>query len=628
MRKKTLRTRIMCSLLALVFLASLFQGSVPSVEAANTATIPVTIGNQTYQVTPGQNVTVNTPGGTTTYNVRFVDGKPVALDMTQVSSIIFGDAGSGASAGTTTSKPATTSKPTTQTSGSTAQQSTQTTQTTTTTSSNNGQMTWNEFQKANAGKGMSGSEMSQAWKDYKAGNTTTAAQTSGSTTQTSSTAAQQSTNTTQSSAPTAQTGASAPQASVAEGATTSSTSSQSTTKAWDPAKHPRDPQTGRFISHEEAIARGLMDPADATTTSSSSSQSSQTTQTTETTQTSQTSGSEAAQSPTTESGSSAQTAQASTESTAASGEKTKTSIGDKFKSGYQTGKNLTNAGFQNVKDSLKSGFSAKNLLVTAGITVGVDLATQIMRGEQPSLQKAIKTVCCAEFVGGVAGSVLGSAAGSFFVPFLSCVPVVGGALSALAPAFGSVVGSSVGAYMAGDLKNGRFSIKEAFKRVDWVGVTGQAIGSTVGAALGSCLGPVGTVLGGMVGGYFGNWAAHKIAGLFGKGEANLPTISMPSGTGYSGLKVSNTEGITLGGDDVTSVTISDAVVTTSEEEEEQDKAVVAASEDEITAAYIEYTDYYSEYSELIKAGKTSEALEVAQKMNAAKAKYDNLRAGE
>ena len=289
---------------------------------------------------------------------------------------------------------------------------------------------------------------------------------------------------------------------------------------------------------------------------------------------------------------------------------------------------MTNQGFQNVKDSLKSGFSAKNLLVTAGITVGVDLATQIMRGEQPSLQKAIKTVCCAEFVGGVAGSVLGSAAGSFFVPFLSCVPVVGGALSALAPAFGSVVGSSVGAYMAGDIKNGRFSIKEAFRRVDWVGVTGQAIGSTVGAALGSCLGPVGTVLGGMVGGYFGNWAAHKIAGLFGKGEAELPTIKMPSGSSYSGLKIGgSTDGIKLGGDDVTSVTISDPVpATAAEEEEEKDKAVVAASEDEITAAYIEYTDYYSEYSQLIQAGKTNEALEVAQKMNAAKAKYDSLRA--
>ena len=635
MRKKTLRTRIMCSILALAFLVSLFQAPIPAAEAAKTATIPVTIGNQTYQVTPGQNVTVNTPGGTTTYNVRFVDGKPVALDMTQVTSIIFGDAGSGASTGSTStssSKPASTSKPSTstskpasQTSGATAQQSTQTTQTTSTTGSNSGKMTWNEFQKANAGKGMSGSEMSQAWNDYKAGNTT-------STPSTSSSAAQQSTNTTQSSAPTAQTGASAPQASVAEGASSAQTSQSSTTttkKAWDPAKHPRDPQTGRFISHEEAIARGLMDPADATTTSGSSSQSSQssqTTQTTESTQTTQTSGSEATQTASSET--SAQTAQASTEgSAAASGEKTKTSIGDKFKSGYQTGKNLTNQGFQNVKDSLKSGFSAKNLLVTAGITVGVDLATQIMRGEQPSLQKAIKTVCCAEFVGGVAGSVLGSAAGSFFVPFLSCVPVVGGALSALAPAFGSVVGSSVGAYMAGDIKNGRFSIKEAFKRVDWVGVTGQAIGSTVGAALGSCLGPVGTVLGGMVGGYFGNWAAHKIAGLFGKGEAELPTIQMPSGTGFSGLKISGSsnEGITLGGDDVTSVTISDAVVPTVEEEE-KDKAVVAASEDEITAAYIEYTDYYSEYSQLIQSGKTNEALEVAQKMNAAKAKYDSLRA--
>ena len=490
-------------------------------------------------------------------------------------------------------------------------------------------MTWNEFQKANAGKGMSGSEMSQAWKDYKAGNTT-----SNTAAQTSKPATQQSTNTTQSSTPSAQTGASAPQASVAEGAsTTSSSSSQSSTtttkKAWDPAKHPRDPQTGKFISHEEAIARGLMDPADASTTSSSSSQSSQTAQTTESSQTTQTSGSETAQAPAGESGnSSAQTAQATTEQAAApaSGEKTKTSIGDKFKSGYQTGKNLTNQGFQNVKDSLKSGFSAKNLLVTAGITVGVDLATQIMRGEDPSLQKAIKTVCCAEFVGGVAGSVLGSAAGSFFVPFLSCVPVVGGALSALAPAFGSVVGSSVGAYMAGDIKNGRFSIKEAFRRVDWVGVTGQAIGSTVGAALGSCLGPVGTVLGGMVGGYFGNWAAHKIAGFFGKGEANLPTIQMPSSTGFSGLKIGGkTDGITLGGDEVTSVTISDAVVPVAEEEEEKDKAVVAANEDDITAAYIEYTDYYNEYSKLIQAGKTNEALEVSQKMNAAKARYDALR---
>ena len=687
MRKKTLRTRLMCALLSLVFLASLFQAELPSVEAANTATIPITVGGQTFNVTPGQWVTVNTPGGSTSYNVRFVDGKPVALEMSQYQQIIFGEA---ATAGTTTSgsttsgsasqsskpstgssKPSTSgSKPSTsgsssssanQTSGATSQSSKPASsgssssgaaQTSTPASSNGGQMTWNEFQKANAGKGMSGSEMSQAWKDYKASNGTGAGSTNSGAAQTSTNTG--STNTTQAaqtSGATAQTGNTpAPQTSVAEGAATttntgatgtggtqasspSSSSSQTsqTTKTWDPTKHPRDPQTGKFISHEEAIARGLMDPADATTTSSSSSQSSQTAQSGEATQAPATSA-EGAQASTAdgsagvaESGASAQSAQAAqvTEGAATADGKTKPSIGDKFKSGYQTGKNLTNQGFQNVKDSLKSGFSAKNILVTAGITVGVDLATQVMRGENPSLKSALKTVCCAEFVGGVAGSTLGAAAGSFFTPFLSCIPVVGGVLSALAPTFGSVVGSSVGAYLAGDLKNGRFSIKEAFKRVDWVGVAGQTIGSTAGAALGSCLGPVGTVIGGMVGGFLGNWAAHKIAGLFGKGKADLPTISMPTGTTSSGL--STVSSISLGGSDVTSVTISDSVVPEVEEETERESVEAGSVDAEITQAYEDYTALYTEYSQLIQAGKNDEAMAVAQKMNEAKAKYDNLR---
>ena len=485
MRKKTLRTRLMCALLSLVFLASLFQAELPSVEAANTATIPITVGGKTFNVTPGQWVTVNTPGGSTSYNVRFVDGKPVALEMSQYQQIIFGEA---ATAGTTTSgsssqssTPSTgSSKPSTstsstpssganQTSGATSQSSKPATsgsssssaaQTSTPASSNGGQMTWNEFQKANAGKGMSNAEMGQAWKDYKAANGTGAGSTNSGAAQTSTNTG--STNTTQAaqtSGATAQTGNTpAPQTSVAEGAATttntgatgtggtqasspSSSSSQTsqTTKTWDPAKHPRDPQTGKFLSHEEAIARGLMDPADATTTSGSSSQSSQSTQTAQSGEAAPAQGTsaEGAQASTADgsagvadSGASAQSAQAAqaTEGAAAADGKTKTTIGDKFKSGYQTGKNLTNQGFQNVKDSLKSGFSAKNILVTAGITVGVDLATQIVRGENPSLKSALKTVCCAEFVGGVAGSTLGAAAGSFFTPFLSCIPVVGGVL--------------------------------------------------------------------------------------------------------------------------------------------------------------------------------------------------------
>ncbi len=693
MRKKTLR--MISSILTLVFLASLFQAPMP-VEAANTATIPVTVGGQTINVTPGQWVTVNTPGGSTSYNVRFVDGKPVALEMSQYTKLVFGDAASAAgtanagsnttgstgnnaasgaagsntgnagtvdlggsnsgSAAQTSTGAAQTSTPAQQTSTGAAQTSgsaAQTSTTTTTTTTGSKPMTWNEFQKANAGKGMSGSEMGQAWQDYKQTNgitsgssssaaqttSTGAAQTSTGAAQTStptpttsvadgSAAAAQTTTTTTTSTPAAQTStgaaqASTPTTSVADGSAAAAQSSKTST--WNPAKHPRDPQTGKFISHEEAVARGLMDPADANISSNNSSSSQTAQASTDSSAATQNAGAETTTASTETTATSGQAAQAGTDVAAASGE-AKPTIGDKFKAGYETGKNLTNAGFQNVKDSLKSGFSAKNLLVTAGITVGVDLATQVMRGENPSLKSALKTVCCAEFVGGVAGSVIGSAAGSFFVPFLSCIPVVGGALSALAPAFGSIVGSSVGAYTAGDLKNGRFSIKEAFKRIDWVGVTGQAIGSTVGAALGSCLGPVGTVLGGMVGGYFGNWAAQKIAGLFGKGNANLPVVATPVGS--SGNNITTAGTVTLGGADVTSVSVSnDIPVVVADDNDEQKSEGMSGSDVEqaITEAYEEYTDLYTEYSQLIQAGKQQEAIEVAEKMNAAKARYDELR---
>ncbi|RCK78778.1 MAG: hypothetical protein OZSIB_1131 [Candidatus Ozemobacter sibiricus] len=284
---------------------------------------------------------------------------------------------------------------------------------------------------------------------------------------------------------------------------------------------------------------------------------------------------------------------------------------------------MTNQGFENVKNSLKSGFDPKNILVTAGITIGVDLATQIMRGEKPSAKKALKTVCSAEFAGGVVGSVTGAAAGSFFVPFLSAVPVVGGVLAALAPTFGSIVGGSVGAYLAGDLKNGRFSLREAFKRIDWIGVTGQTIGSTLGATLGSALGPVGTILGGIVGGYVGNWAAHKIAGLFGKdrGPAGT-TVSMPTGSnplgGYNGgsVTVGNPTGTTTSGG-----TPSDPVIVIG-----GDAEPVGTYASEVQLAYARYQELYNLYKEMLGQGRQEEALKVAAEMNKAKAEYDRLRA--
>ncbi|MBI3037939.1 hypothetical protein HYY75_02650 [bacterium] len=285
---------------------------------------------------------------------------------------------------------------------------------------------------------------------------------------------------------------------------------------------------------------------------------------------------------------------------------------------------MTNQGFQNVKDSFKAGFSPKGLLTTAAITVGVDLASQMMRGEKPSLKKAVKVVASAEFAGGVVGGVTGAAAGSFFVPFLSAIPVVGGVLSALAPTFGSIVGGTMGAYLAGDLKNGRFSIKQAFKQIDWIGVGGQTIGSTAGAMLGSLIfPPFGTIVGGIVGGYLGNLAAHKIAKLFGKdtrpgyaGSTPMPVGSNPYGGGGS-ITIGGVAGgaeIPVSGDQGAEVTVSGS----------QEPIGTYASE--VQLAYAKYQELYKLYNEMLAQGRQDDAMKVANEMNKAKGEFDRLKA--
>jgi len=656
---------------------------------AATQTIPVRVGGEVLNVTPGQWVSVRSGTQITHYNVRFVNGRPVALEMSQYTKLIFGEgvvgnvsgnAGSQASSpstGSQASKPSTGSQATKPSTGSQgagtpvggsvaddiAQSSSQTSGGKTSGQTSGGKYEQLElpFDKPQTSQGTSGAgnvadDLAQTGGSNAAGNVADdLVQTGGS-----NAAGNVADDLVQTGGSNAagnvaddlvQTGGSNAAGNVADdmiqtgGSSTTTTGSTKTT--WDPARHPRDPQTGRFISHDEAIKRGLMDPPDGYTGGSVADDVAQTGQTgsvaddmaqagqtggsvaDDMAQTGQTGGSVAddmAQTGQT-GGSVADDLAAGTagsvadDAAQASGKPT---VGDKFRAGYEAGKGMTNQGFQNVKDSLKSGFSAKNLLVTAGITVGVDLATQIMRGEKPSVKKALKTVCSAEFAGGVVGAVTGAAAGSFFVPFLSAIPVVGGALSALAPAFGSIVGSSMGAYLAGDLKNGRFSIKEAFKRIDWVGVTGQAIGSTVGAALGSALGPIGTIAGGMIGGYLGNWAAQKIAGLFGRGQANLPELAMPTGGGtsvggFSG-PVTIGNGTTVGGDQAAPTSGEDVVVIGG-----NSGTVVGDYESEVALAYSKYQELYKLYSEMLRQNRQADALAVAEAMNKAKKEYDDLR---
>ncbi len=52
----------------------------------------ITIEGRTYNVNPGQNLTVlDNSGVSTTYNIRFVDGKPVALDLSQYTTLVLGE---------------------------------------------------------------------------------------------------------------------------------------------------------------------------------------------------------------------------------------------------------------------------------------------------------------------------------------------------------------------------------------------------------------------------------------------------------------------------------------------------------------------------------------------------------
>ena len=593
--------KVLSKLLCIVLIAS-FLLEAPLM--AEYSAIKVNVGGQSVNVTPGQWVTVNNGPMTTHYNVRYVNGQPMALEMSQYLKLAFDGSGAAGSAAQAT---------TAATTGSAAN-------------------TGTAAQAADASTAVSGAKAEGSWIKNELNSYGQKVKDSFS---------------------------SGKESGQAFGTKTTEVVKDGAGKVVDTVKTGGS-KIGNLLKSAKDRISNLFKKKPVTPEvkggSSDASQSGQTSQ--EGAQASQ----DAAQSgQTSQEGSQtsqdgAQSGQTSQEGTQASQEASQAgqttqesgSVADadkkgflsnlkdktatKFKSGYETGKAMTGQGVQNVKDSLKSGFSAKNILMTAGITVGVDLATQILSGEKPSLRKAVKTVVSAEFAGGVVGSVTGAAAGSFFTPFLTAIPVVGGVLSALAPTFGSIVGGSVGAYLAGDLKNGRFSIKEAFKQINWVGVAGQTIGSTAGAMLGSMIfPPFGTIIGGIAGGMLGNWAANKLAGLFGKGKNDsygsigMPVGSNPFGGAAAGAQVSGPVSIgsvagSTGGEIPVSGAQSPEITISGE------AAPMGTYSSEVQLAQAKYQELYKLYNEMLTQGRQADAMKVAQEMNKAKAEYESLKA--
>ncbi|MBF0543834.1 MAG: hypothetical protein HQM08_05360 [Candidatus Riflebacteria bacterium] len=196
------------------------------------------------------------------------------------------------------------------------------------------------------------------------------------------------------------------------------------------------------------------------------------------------------------------------------------------------GKKALSQGFQQARESIKQSFSWQNVAITAGTSVAINLASQLMNGQKLSFTEAAKSVASWQFVGNLTGSALGAAAGSVMAPLIQTfvpIPVVGALAGTLLPNLLSLAGGQVGS----GIGSGQ-SLSEALKSLDPVALAGQSAGSIVGAMLGSMI-PipiVGQVLGGIIGGILGEKLFKGIESLFrGSSQplANKVTVPQPLG---------------------------------------------------------------------------------------------------
>ena len=271
-------------------------------------------------------------------------------------------------------------------------------------------------------------------------------------------------------------------------------------------------------------------------------------------------------------------------------------------------------GVQNAGSSLKNSFSVKNIAMTAGTSIAINLASQLMHGEKVSLKTAAKAVASMEFVGNFVGSSLGAAAGQLVVPLVrTFVPgIVGTLAGALIPSVTSLVGGNLGSSIGAGK-----SLKESIKSLDMVAVAGQAIGSTLGSMLGSLI-PipiVGTMLGGIVGGLLGEKLFTTVRNFF-KKKKNNAVVSAPtvdsSVYGESSKKGSDVKTKNNEKSDTASLRISD----------ELDSISVSNMSPNMRALKEDYENAYKAYTDATATGDAVKIREALKIFRAAKSAYE------
>lgn len=277
-------------------------------------------------------------------------------------------------------------------------------------------------------------------------------------------------------------------------------------------------------------------------------------------------------------------------------------------------RNALDTGVQNAGNSLKSSFSAKNVAMTAGTSIAINLASQLMNGEKVSLKSAVQAVASMQFVGNFVGSSLGAAGGQLVVPLVQTfVPgIVGTLAGALIPTVTSLVGGNIGSSLGAGA-----SFKEAIKNIDMVAVSGQAVGSMLGSMLGSLI-PipvVGTMLGSIVGGILGEKLFTSVRSLiqklFGSKKAAAAEVKIPtnSTSAQSSVTVST---VSSSSNNAALMRISDDL----------DSVAYSNMSADMQALKDDYEIAYKAYVTAITTGDANKAQEALKTFNAAKSAYE------
>ena len=275
-------------------------------------------------------------------------------------------------------------------------------------------------------------------------------------------------------------------------------------------------------------------------------------------------------------------------------------------------------GVEKAGSSLKNSFSVKNMAVTAGTSIAINIASQLMNGEKVSLKSAVQAVASMQFVGNFVGSSLGAAAGQVVVPLVQTfVPgIVGSLAGALIPAVTSLVGGNIGSSLGSGV-----SFKEALKSVDMVAVSGQAVGSMLGSMLGSMI-PipvVGSMLGGIVGGIVGEKVFTAVRNfvkkLFGKKDDTV----VIKGAGESAKVVL----VKSSGKTSKTSSMANAGLRIPEEAEASSIAKITS---DIRTLKEKYETAYNAYVTAVISGDSSSIEKALQDYNSAKSAYEQALA--